>query len=193
MGKIKLPDGFEKKIDKAISEMLDAFAEKMANDCDEKYKKIINDFYASYPHPRSYNRTRETRFATNYRDKNYKKIMTKIDSNTVQINYRISSEYINGHPYRADTDWVFRRTFEEGIHGWTPEEVMDYINGQNYGYYGNNGQFYINRMMYWHDVPEPFTPSPMERMDKWARQYKRPTNLRQILQPISKEILSKYL
>lgn len=192
MGKIKLPDEVNKKIDLAITAILKAAAEKMATDCDKEYRKVMSEFYAHYS-PHTYVRSRETRFANSMRNGDWKSITTMLDKNTVQINYQIGSEFIDGSPYRADTSWVFNRTFGEGIHGWTPDEVLQYVGGHNYGYYGKNGQFYINRMLGWTDVPEPFSPSPMERMNEWAKQYRRPTNLRQILQPISREIFSKYL
>lgn len=189
--KFTLPDELDKKLDKAISKILDRCAEKMAYDCDEQFRKVMSDFYASYA-PRTYKRTRETRFATNFRSKDYRKLITNKTKKSIEILYSIDSSYIQGSPYRADTSWVFQRTFGEGIHGWTPEEVADYTSGSNYGYYGSDGQFHVNRMMYWHDVSEPFSPSPLERMEAFKKQYKSSYNLRGILQPIAKQVLSEY-
>ena len=124
-------------------------------------------------------------------NKDYKSITTMIDSTTVQIVFSPGAEYIDGNPYRADTEWVYNRTYVEGIHGWTPEEIMNYAGGANYGYYGEKGQFYINKMLNW--IPEPMNPSPKELMDAWYREYKKSTNLRRILQPIAKKILNEMM
>ena len=189
MGKTtKLPDEIDKKIDRAITKILNACAEKMANDCREQYEKIIDNFYADY-RPHSYNRTLETKYAHNLYRNNYKSITTFIDSNTVQIIFSPGSEYIEGNPYRANKDWVYERTYIEGIHGWTPEEVLEYSSGANYGYYGKHGDFFINKMLNY--MPEPMSPSPKECIDEWYKKYKTPTNLRRILQPIAKKILNE--
>ena len=189
--KITLPDEFNKKIDNAINEMLFAFAERMAEDCRKQYQKTIDEFYADYK-PHSYDRTLETKYAHNLYGKNYKSITTIVNSTTVQIRFLADSSFISGTPYRADTKWVFDRTFEEGIHGWTPDEVLEYSSGGNYGYFDKKNQFHINKMLNHMPAP-PLSPSPKERMNEWYRQYKKPTNLRQIMQPISKQILDKYL
>lgn len=191
--KIKLPDNINRRINRATIKVLDACAEKIANDCNDKYMSIIKDFYGGYS-PHSYQRTYETFAATNFykHKKDYKRISRIIGDDKVRILYRIDSKYIEGNPYRAEKSWVFGRTFEEGIHGWTPEEVMQYVGGHNYGYYGKEGQFYINRMLGWTDVPEPMSPPPKELIDEWAQEYKKPGNLRKLLAPIASDVFHKY-
>lgn len=199
--RIKVPDNIQKRIDKAIHKSLEECAKKMAEDCKEEYVSVIKDFYADYPSPRSYHRSLESKFANILRDDNYdyKKITTFIDDDKVQIKFKISHEFIEGKPYRADTEWVFDRTYYEGIHGWTPEEVDEYTAGANYAYYRdvyiNTGEkrkkvtrFYVNHMLYWYNVPKPMSPPPHERLRKWETNYRNPRNLRQLLSPITKEV-----
>lgn len=192
---VTLPDSFLKKIDKATTAILNKCAKKMATDCKEQYRSVIRLFYSGYPKPHSYDRTLETLNANNIRENNfdYKKITTRISPTAIRVVFSIGTEFIKGKPYRADTDWVFNRTFKEGIHGWTPEEVADYTGGSNYGYYGKDGRFYMNRMMYWYDVPQPMSPTPYELMDSWYKNYRQPYNLKDILLPIARETLKKYI
>ena len=190
--KIQLPKEVDQKINRAIKKILNACAEQMANDCKTQYYKVISEFYADYK-PHLYDRTLSTRWAHNMYNKTYKDITTMIDDTTVQIVFSPGSEYIKGKPYRADTDWVFERTYIEGIHGWTPDEVNtipnNFLGGYNYD--SQKHDRYFDIMMGWKNVPEPMSPSPKERMDAWYKEYRKPTNLRQVLQPIAKKILNE--
>ena len=42
----------------------------------------------------------------------------KISDDTYEAGIIVSAKYISGSPYRADNEFVFNRTFEEGIHGF---------------------------------------------------------------------------
>lgn len=191
---IKLPDRYKKIIDNATKKILQESAKIFAKDYRDKYRSVILDFYKDYPKPHSYNRTLETQNANIIRENNYdyKKTFRFVNPTTIEFKFSVGTEFIKGKPYRADTDWVFNRTYFEGIHGWTPDEVDDYI-GNNYAYYGKNGKYYINHMLYWYDVPSPMDPPPAALMNSFHKSYKTPGHLRELLQPLSRKIMDEFL
>lgn len=103
---------FGKEFDKALRET----AREVTDDIEDAYQETIREFYDDYD-PRSYVRTLETRAASDhFKGRNKPR---KLGTDTYIAGIEISADNIEGKPYRADKDWVFQRTYEEGIHGFT--------------------------------------------------------------------------
>ncbi len=68
----------------------------------------------------------------------------------------VSPQYIIGEPYRAreGKDWVFERTFQQGIHGFTFDEVKKYR---------KNGNKTFKKIK---NVPRKSRSSPEKKMDR---------------------------
>lgn len=193
---IKLPDRYKTMIKHASEKILRESAKIFAEDYRNKYRSVILDFYKDYPKPHSYNRTLETQNANIIRENNYdyKKTFRFVnpEHTAIEFKFRIGPHYEKRGCYRADNEYVFFRTYFMGIHGWTPEEVDNYV-GNNYAYYGKDGKYYINHMLYWYDVPKPMNPPPAVLMNDFHKSYKMPGHLREIMQPLSRKIMDELL
>lgn len=130
-----------KRTNKMMNVMLDKAAAYMKEEFAFLYASTIVAFYEDYS-PRSYERTFST-FAAGleggYSDPNSYTAnpQPRVDIRSIdggqgrEIKMHISSEYM-GSPYRAATDWVFERTYVEGIHGFFRSDI---------GWLGDNGSF----------------------------------------------------
>lgn len=197
MKKIKLPDRYSKMINEATEKILRESAKIFAKDYRNQYRSIILDFYKDYPRPRRYDRTLETQNANSIRENNYdyKKTFVFLNPTTIQFKFSVGSDYIQGTPYRADTDWVFNRTYFKGIHGWTPDEVMSIPNRflGGYGYDSKRHDRFLNMVHKWNNVPDPMDPPPATLMDEFHINYKKASHLRELLQPLSRKIMDEIL
>lgn len=131
--KFKINDTLIKKLQQAANKKakyaLD-YMEEMVNDSlGIIYAKVIENFYDDYD-PVSYKRTYTTYQAGLLIPEPRKHIESPIaitnttsfktaNSMSKEISMTITSDNMQrDDPYRADRDWVFTRTFEEGIHGF---------------------------------------------------------------------------
>jgi len=110
------------------------------------YKKAINAFYAGY-HDNPY-RTYSSRNA-------YQKSKIMAFDFGAMGGISVDASYI-GSPYRADTDWVFNRVFNRGIHGYTNTEAAIWTARQRMR--GSNLTF--------HPTTSPTSPPPSVIMEK---------------------------
>lgn len=109
----------KRNIKRACKEASEEIAKISIERLKEMSTSAMMRFYADYD-PHWYKRTYSFFKA---RDE-YKKVASfnAGTSGVSEFGIRISSDRI-GHPYRAyDTAWVFRRTYELGIHGFTSVE-----------------------------------------------------------------------
>lgn len=99
----------EKKYNIALKEL----AEEITYQIENSYETVIDKFYEDYS-PRYYDRTYSTYIGSDHYDDmfNFQQL-----GDTYLAGINVSSSNIPGSPYRADTDWVFDRTFYGGIHG----------------------------------------------------------------------------
>ena len=107
-----------KKIIKQYESAIKQVAEEVSFQVESAYESVIDMFYNDYT-PRWYERTGSTYRASDHVDDMSK--ITKVGDEYLS-GIIVDSENINGNPYRADTDWVFERTFVRGIHGFTAHE-----------------------------------------------------------------------
>lgn len=115
-----------KQFEKAFNNILQEVAMEMQARIESMYEMSILTFYNQYI-PLYYIRTGATFYGSNKYNAGgsfYSNLNRK--SNQYMAGILVSSDYIEprwgGKPYRADTDWVFQRTFEKGIHGNTSSE-----------------------------------------------------------------------
>lgn len=108
----------ENRYNMAIADM----ASQVTEQIEAAYETVIQSFYDDYT-PRWYDRTYSTYEASDHADDIFK--TTPID-NGFEAGIKIDPSFINGKPYRADTAWVFDRTFGKGIHGYFKWEMKQW-------------------------------------------------------------------
>jgi len=108
----------ESKFNMAVADM----AAQMTYQIESAYKSIIQSFYEDYT-PRWYQRTFSTYEASDHEDDPFK--YTPI-SGGAEAGIHVDPSFITGKPYRADTAWVFDRTFGKGIHGYFKWEMKQW-------------------------------------------------------------------
>ena len=130
-----------RKQNRMINSMLDHAAEYMKEEFAYLYANVIVGFYENYD-PIRYRRTFST-FAAGLEGRYNKpedyvyNPKPRVDIKPInggegrEIKMHISPDYM-GDPCRAATDWVFDRTYVEGIHGFARSDI---------GWLGDNGSF----------------------------------------------------
>lgn len=106
------------KIDNVFKQSSKEFAEELLFTIQSIYETAIDRFYNDY-NPLYYNRTFSTYEASSgandlFSSRNYR---FSEQMNSFLVGIEVSPLFINRKPYRADTGWVFDRTFNQGIHG----------------------------------------------------------------------------
>ena len=111
-------DAIREDVEKRFRNYLEEFTGEMTFQIESAYESVIDSFYAEYT-PSSYRRT----FSTYKASDRWNDVLgfTPV-SDGYEGGITVDSENIPGMPYRADTHWVFTRTFKEGIHGFTRAE-----------------------------------------------------------------------
>ena len=183
----QIPKELMDKINTCIRHTRNEIAKQVVADLKKEYSTVIWKFYHHYK-PHMYERTYKTLFATNLRQArgDYRKI-TKWNGDEFIVKFSVGAEFMEGEPYRDDPDdYVFQRTFEEGIHGWIPLNFQKLLSGEQ------NVQ-----EMGWRALVKqprkPLSPPPKARMDEWFNSYKTQGNLDKICKPILKKNLDRYL
>ena len=95
-------------------------AEELTFQIQAAYESAIDKFYADYS-PHTYGRTQSTYFGSSGA-KYFKKNIYPVGDMSYMGGIVVDSFFI-GQPYKANATWVFNRTFEQGIHGYTPGEA----------------------------------------------------------------------
>ena len=102
----------------------------------EAYNKSVDAFYNDYE-PQYYKRTGSLYDGSNltksgliggYKENNIKN--PKKNKNGYYAEIQVNPKFIHGKPYRADTDWVFERSFFKGIHGQSDVERRQWGNNE---------------------------------------------------------------
>lgn len=105
---------FKKSYDNALKKT----AQRIGREIEKAYEAQITRFYNDY-FPISYDRTGATWWGSSGMQ-DYKSWSIYLGDLKYQAGITVSPENIQnkiGDPYRADTDWVFNRTWHLGIHG----------------------------------------------------------------------------
>ena len=117
-----------KKIKKIYQGAIKNFAEEMSSQIESAYEDTISLFYADYgPNngdPWFYDRTYSTYLASNGHDNPYSSINVQQFGDSFFAGIGVSSSNIPGNPYKIYKEWVFNRTFYEGIHGIARKDVI---------------------------------------------------------------------
>ena len=100
---------------KTVDKSLEEAAYEIGFEIESKFERCVDEFYKDYPNPK-YNRTHSTYLASS----GYNNLteLAQRDGDTYRAGIRVDSSFIEDNPYRADTSWVFDRTWRRGIHGW---------------------------------------------------------------------------
>lgn len=164
MAKSNLERAVMKKVEKGLKKALEETAEDILFEIEKAYEDTVDDFYDDYD-PRWYKRTHSTYLASSgyddlYNDKNFH----RIGEDDYRVGINVSSGNIPGNPYRSkwrpeeggqkkqvDKEWVFRRTFDEGIHGKTSTKNLK-----------KNRKYFESTVT----SIKPMSPTPKKRMDE---------------------------
>lgn len=119
MAKTKLEKTIEADLENFKKKWLDTAARKIMLEIGKQYVRTIDSFYKSYS-PRFYDRTYSTYLAgmTGKMGKGIPRGKIGVAPNKRRITFQIDSSNIPDGTYRADSDWVFHRTFDLGYHGF---------------------------------------------------------------------------
>lgn len=79
------------------------------------YESVVQSFYDDYT-PRVYQRTYSTYLGSDRYNDPFG--FTPVGDDAYEAGINVDPANIPGNPYRAKKEWVFPRTFEEGIHGF---------------------------------------------------------------------------
>lgn len=156
-------------IETRYRKVLNEFAAEMNFQVQLAYDTVISRFYNEYT-PKVYERTESTRKASDKWDNIFGYTPVGDD---FEYGIKVGAENIpdiDGHqPYRADTDWVFNRTFEEGIHGYFKVEAQDWANKRLQEAIFDGKKLSAKEMRRLEKLinsAPPFYRSPREGMDK---------------------------
>lgn len=124
---------FDSVVKHASNMMLRQCAEAFTKQMDQDYQNIITAFYNDYD-PWFYQRTEATRYGSSAYGKNCGSALSKPFGSGTDGGYEggitVSASNVSsgwgGNPYRADTAWVFNRTFVKGIHGLTTYDIKNF-------------------------------------------------------------------
>jgi hypothetical protein len=108
----------EQKYNMALKE----FAGEMTSLIEASYESVIQQFYDDYE-PRWYKRTGYTYYGSDRFDDPFH---TSIITGGFESGIHVGPEFYPDDPYRASKDWVFPRTFKEGIHGFFKGEFNEW-------------------------------------------------------------------
>lgn len=175
----------EEKYNKAVEEI----AREVTYQIELAYESMISRFYNEYT-PRRYNRTLSTIKASDrWNDIRGFTPMGDVFMSGINVGYENIPD-IDGHqPYHADTDWVFKRTYEEGIHGYFKIEAQDWAlhRIRTHVWSKKKTKREMARLEKYILNAPPFYRSPKAGMDKLFKRISK----HNYLDRISKEIMSK--
>ena len=125
----------ESKLNAATKEI----AEEVTFQIEKAYETVVESFYNEYT-PRSYDRLFATYWGSTRFDDEFgvdpagEDFIAGIEVDPSNINKHYETDGVGKRkktggsgPYRADTDWVFRRTYLEGIHGFFRVEYQEWV------------------------------------------------------------------
>lgn len=95
-------------------------AGQMTYTIESAYQGAIQAFYDDY-YPKWYQRTYSTFEAS---DRANDMFGYNQMGNIFESGIHVDPSFISGNPYRADKGWVFERTFVQGIHGFTLQDLQ---------------------------------------------------------------------
>ena len=148
----RIKKSIQEKVNVALTETLYEIGETIQ----DMYKDVIREFYRDYT-PLWYGRTYST-FVGSSAYKDYSSLVNEIHPGIYEVGIDVSAKYITGNPYKkankfikskngyvASTEWIFDRTFYEGIHGVSKHD--------------SSNRLTIN-------IPHEMKPSPYELMNE---------------------------
>jgi hypothetical protein len=194
------------KADKLFRDATDAFVQDVLWQIENNYETVIDMFYQHY-NPLYYDRTYSTYLASS----GYETLYSLQNMNPIEVGYdvgiNVDSSNIKDDPYRAETDWVFNRTWRFGIHGqdrgkrwgsksektfqrvkgWRLRNTyhVDLIPGTEFGLKQTHVTHrYTGNISISQSFMTNMTPSPKVLMDKWWKKFNTKKNLDSIFAQI---------
>lgn len=156
---------FMEKLNRIVNDAVSHAAYEAAYIIENQYESIISKFYDDYT-PHIYERTYSTYLASSmYSD--YSKGIRKLSDGSYEVGIYVSPQNIPDDPYIDDKEYVFWRTFEEGIHGLSRKDVR-----------ANPKEHTIVSYM---NIPKRMKPAPRVLMDKWWRKFKKNNEMKTIM------------
>lgn len=166
----------------AYRNALEKTAQRIGREIEKAYETQISRFYNDYS-PISYSRTGSTWWASSgYR--NFESWSEYLGDLQYQAGITVDPGNISGTPYRADTAWVFHRTWHYGIHGINRNnkrfKMRKRKNGREYEVSWNYRQF-----------PTNTRPSPEVEFIKMFNKIKQHKNLDSVFSSYWQEEMGK--
>lgn len=176
-------------IEKRYNDAMVKMAEEMTYQIESAYESVVQQFYNEYT-PRSYDRTYSTYLGSDKYNNlfGYTPIENGYESGII-----VDSNNIPGNPYRAEKDWVFERTFSEGIHGYFKVEYEQWMNERFKKYKWSKKKTArekerIEKML--KHAPKKSSP-PQKEMDRKFKQLTKPRNMNKICKNIMDEAFKR--
>lgn len=170
-------DSIRKDIEKKYNIALKELAEEMSYQIESAYETVIDKFYDDYS-PKYYDRSYSTYIGSDHFNDmfNYQQL-----GDTYLAGINVSGSNIPGSPYRADTDWVFDRTFYKGIHGINREDKIRMNKTRGRGYEKELIKITTAKNMH---------PAPKALMDKEFKKITRKSNMDKLFNEAMNKALS---
>lgn len=120
-------DEIKADIEKKYKKDLEEFAAEMSYQVEAAYESVVQSFYDDYGpnngEPWYYKRTYSTyKFSDHYDDE----FAFTPFGDEYEYGITANTDNVSGNPYRADKNWVFERTFGQGIHGFFRTELNEW-------------------------------------------------------------------
>lgn len=192
MAKKKIELTFDEILEKAV----EATAEDVALEVEKAYEEVIELFYKSYTPrnngPYRYKRTKSTFYGSSGYDTLYSSNNIYRENDIYITGIDVSPEFMRNNPlgynpYRADLNspaWVFWRTFDQGIHGFTAEEAKQWSKKTHINRHGMVSKFKMPKR-----IPTKMKESPKVLMDKKFKEISSIENLNKIFNKNFKRFL----
>lgn len=164
-------ESIKKDLEKRVKASLKDMAEEISFQIENAYENVIEQFYDDYT-PDYYNRTYSSYLGSNHYDNPFEVMSFGLDH---FAGIQVDASNIPGNPYRATKQWVFERTFYQGIHGTTISELRE----------RNKGKHRSEEVRF--KTAKKMSPPPKRVMDKKFKQIVKKRNMDSIWESVKKK------
>lgn len=173
MSKKKIKEELVDPLEKLLQEAVEKTAEDILTEIETAYENVIQEFYNDYTPknggPIWYKRTGASFYGSNAYDTLINPSTLYLQGDTYITGIDVHSQFVENNPYgvnpyRADVNspsWVFDRTFNEGIHGFTAAEVDIWSSKKHINRHKKKSRFRKPK-----NIPHQMRTPPKQLMDE---------------------------